>query len=86
VPRERLWDEVTDLADTLKSKNPAVLRMAKEAYKYLRDMNWEEAGAFLSAKSAQLDALSGKSWKSGVEQFKRGDYRPGLGNYSWKGD
>ena len=84
VPRARLWDEVHELADTLKAKNPVVLRAAKEAYKYLRDMNWEEAGAFLTAKSAQLDALSGKSWKSGVEQFKGKQYRPGLGQYEWR--
>ena len=86
VPRERLWDEVNDLADTLRGKNPVVLRAAKEAYKYLRDMNWEEAGAWLSAKSAQLDALSGKTWKTGVEQFKRKDYRPGLGQYNWQAE
>ncbi len=85
VPRARLWDEVSDLANTLKAKNPIVLRAAKEAYKYMRDMNWEEAGAWLAAKSKELDALSGKTWKTGVEQFKRKDYRPGLGHYDWKG-
>jgi feruloyl-CoA hydratase/lyase len=84
VPHDRLWDEVNELADTLKEKNPIVLRMAKEAYKYGRDMNWEEAGAWLTAKSQALDAMSGATWKKGVEQFKAGKYRPGLGNYEWK--
>jgi trans-feruloyl-CoA hydratase/vanillin synthase len=86
VPRDRLWDEVNELADCLKAKNPAVLRAAKEAYKYIRDMNWEEAGAWLSAKSKELDLVAGKTWKTGVEQFKAHEYRPGLGHYDWKKD
>lgn len=86
VPHEQLWPEVEDLANTLKGKNPVVLRAAKEAYKYMRDMNWEEAGAWLAAKSRELDALSGKTWKTGVEQFKRKEYRPGLGQYEWNAE
>lgn len=84
VPHDRLWAEVEDLANTLKEKNPLVLRAAKEAYKYIRDMNWEEAGAWLTAKTRELDFASGQSWKKGVEQFKEGKYRPGLGTYEWK--
>ena len=84
VPRDRLWAEVEDLANTLKGKNPIVLRAAKEAYRYIRDMNWEEAGAWLTAKSKELDAASGQSWKKGVEQFKGHKYRPGLGTYEWE--
>lgn len=84
VPADRFRAEVQDLADTLKAKNPAVLRAAKEAYKYMRDMNWEEAGAWLSAKSKELDYATGKTWKTGVEQFKSKKYRPGLGQYDWQ--
>lgn len=84
VPPERLWDEVNDLATTLKGKNPAVLRAAKEAYLHVRNMDWEDAGAWLSAKSKELDSLTGKTWKKGVEQFKSGKYRPGLGQYDWR--
>jgi trans-feruloyl-CoA hydratase/vanillin synthase len=84
VPRDRLWAEVEDLANTLKAKNPIVLRAAKEAYRFSGDMNWEEAGAWLSSKSKELDYLSGKTWKKGVEQFKGKQYRPGLGQYDWK--
>jgi trans-feruloyl-CoA hydratase/vanillin synthase len=84
VPRDRLWAEVEDLANTLKAKNPIVLRAAKEAYRFSGDMNWEEAGAWLSSKSKELDYLSGKTWKKGVEQFKGKQYPPGLGQYDWK--
>lgn len=84
VPHDKLWDEVNDLAECLKGKNPIVLREAKEAYRYISDMNWEEAGAWLSAKSKELDYLTGQTWKKGVEQFKSKQYRPGLGQYDWK--
>jgi feruloyl-CoA hydratase/lyase len=84
VPHDRLWPEVNELADVLKGKNPAVLRAAKEAYRYITDMNWEEAGAWLSAKSKELDYATGKTWKTGVEQFKAKKYQPGLGQYDWK--
>jgi feruloyl-CoA hydratase/lyase len=84
VPRERLMAEVDDLANTLIEKNPAVLKASKEAYRYIGDMNWEEAGAWLEAKSKELDAATGKTWKKGVEQFRAKKYRPGLGHYDWK--
>ncbi len=84
VPDDQLWPTVNELADTLKGKNPEVLKAAKEAYKYVRDMNWEQAGAFLTARSQALDAASGKTWKKGVEQFKGKQYRPGLGQYDWE--
>jgi trans-feruloyl-CoA hydratase/vanillin synthase len=84
VPRERLRDEVAGLAAELAAKNPVVLREAKEAYRYGGAMDYEVAGAWLSAKSHELDLLSGKTWKKGVEQFKSHRFRPGLGDYDWK--
>ena len=86
VPHDKLWDEVNELAECLKAKNPAVLKAAKEAYRYIGDMNWEEAGAWLYSKSKELDGATGKTWKTGVEQFKSKQYRPGLGQYDWKKD
>jgi trans-feruloyl-CoA hydratase/vanillin synthase len=83
VPHDKLWDEVNELADCLKGKNPAVLKAAKEAYRFIGDMNWEEAGAWLYSKSKELDGATGKTWKTGVEQFKAKQYRPGLGQYDW---
>ena len=51
--------------------------------KYGKNFNYEEAYAWATAKSAQLDFLAGKTWKKGVEQFKSKDMRPGLGTYKW---
>jgi trans-feruloyl-CoA hydratase/vanillin synthase len=75
---------VNELANELKSKNPHVLRAAKEAFKYSADMNWEECGNYFNAKSKELDLLTGTAWKKGVDQFKKKEYRPGLGGYDWK--
>ncbi len=83
VLRAKLMDEVYELAKDLKDKHPEVLRMAKETYKCGKDFNYEEAYAWATAKSAQLDFLAGKTWKKGVKQCKSKDMRPGLGTYKW---
>lgn len=83
VPRAKLMEEVYGLADELKEKHPEVLRLAKETYKYGKGFNFEESYAWTTAKSAQLDYVSGKSWKKGVTQFKSHKMRPGLDTYKW---
>lgn len=84
VPSARLFEEVREIAEGLAGKNPLVLRAAKDAYRYGVDMNYEAAGAWLTAKSNELNYLSGETWEIGVEQFKKGDFRPGLGDYEWQ--
>lgn len=83
VPRSRLMKEVYDLASELKAKHPEVLRIAKETYKYGKRFNYEEGYAWATAKSAELDYVAGKTWKKGVDQFKKGKMRPGLNSYKW---
>ncbi|MFQ5539337.1 MAG: p-hydroxycinnamoyl CoA hydratase/lyase [Candidatus Binatia bacterium] len=83
VPRARLMEEVYGLADELKLKHPEVLRLAKETYKYGKKFSYEEAYAWATAKSQQLDFIAGKTWKKGVEQFKKREIRPGLNTYKW---
>lgn len=83
VPKEKLMDEVMSIAGELAKKNPIVLKEAKEAYRYGIAMDYEAAGAWLTAKSNELNYISGDTWKKGVEQFKSGEFRPGLGNYRW---
>lgn len=84
VPQEELMSKVDEIAGMLKEKNPRVLQSTKEALLHVEDMNWEAAGAWLTAKSNELDYLSGETWKKGVEQFKAHKFRPGLGDYDWK--
>ncbi|MBI2987452.1 MAG: p-hydroxycinnamoyl CoA hydratase/lyase [Deltaproteobacteria bacterium] len=83
VPREKLMGEVYALADELKAKHPEVLRIAKEAYKYGKRFNYEEAYAFSTAKTRELDYVAGKTWKQGFTQFKKREMKPGLGTYKW---
>ena len=86
VPRARLMDEVYALADELKAKHHEVLRIAKEAYKYGKRFNYEEAYAWATAKTRELDYMAGKTWKKGVSLFKKREMRPGLDSYKWDKD
>jgi trans-feruloyl-CoA hydratase/vanillin synthase len=83
VPAERLKPRTEELARVLMSKNPTVLRQAKIALKYARDMTWDEAAEYLAAKSDQTafqDPERGR--EQGMKQFlDEKSYRPGLGGY-----
>ena len=83
VPGERLKARTTELARVLLGKNPTVLRQAKIALKYARDMSWDEAAEYLAAKSDQTifqDPERGR--EQGMKQFlDEKSYRPGLGGY-----
>ena len=84
VPRERLRDEVEQLARELLEKNPVVLRAAKLGFKHCRDMSWDDASDYLYAKLEQsqfVDRERGR--EEGLTQFldeKR--IKPGLQTYS----
>lgn len=80
VPRSELRAAVDAVAAKLKAKNPTVVSAAKEAYKHVESMSYEQAGAWLNAMSLALDHRSGTAWKTGVEKFKGGEFKPGLGS------
>jgi trans-feruloyl-CoA hydratase/vanillin synthase len=83
VPADRLRARTAELARVLMTKNPSVLRQAKIAVKYARDMSWDEAAEYLAAKSDQTifqDPERGR--EQGMKQFlDEKAYRPGLGGY-----
>ncbi len=83
VPRAELRDAVRQLAETLKTKNPVVLRAAKVGFKHAREMPWDKAEDYLYAKLEQsqfLDQENGR--QSGLSEFLDAKaYRPGLGAY-----
>jgi trans-feruloyl-CoA hydratase/vanillin synthase len=83
VPRAHLRDAVRRLAETLKAKNPVVLRAAKVGFKHAREMPWDQAEDYLYAKLEQsqfLDKENGR--ESGLAEFlDTKAYRPGLGAY-----
>ena len=83
VPAAQLRDEVSKLAETLKAKNPVVLRAAKIGFKMAREMPWELAEDYLYAKLEQsqfLDSEGGR--EAGLNQFlDKKSFRPGLSTY-----
>ncbi|MFV3075352.1 p-hydroxycinnamoyl CoA hydratase/lyase [Niveispirillum fermenti] len=84
VPKERLRQRTTELARTLLGKNPTVLRQAKLAYKYSREMNWEQASEYLTAKVDQTNFVDPERGKEqGLKQFlDEKTFRPGMGTYT----
>ena len=83
VPHDQLMDETRKLAKVLLEKNPTVLRATKIAYKFIREMTWEESAEYLTAK---LDQTTFVDPEKGREKGMKGflddkNYKPGLGNY-----
>lgn len=87
VPTAQLRTEVIKLAETLKAKNPVVLRAAKIGFKLAREMPWDLAEDYLYAKLEQsqfLDEESGR--EAGLNQFlDQKSFRPGLSTYQRDG-
>lgn len=84
VPKDRLRARTTEIARTLLGKNPTVLRQAKLAYKYAREMNWEQASEYLTAKVDQTNFVDPEKGKEqGLKQFlDEKTFRPGMGAYN----
>ena len=83
VPHDQLVEETRKLAKVLLEKNPTVLRATKIAYKFIREMTWEESAEYLTAK---LDQTTMVDPERGREKGLAGflddkSFKPGLGNY-----
>jgi feruloyl-CoA hydratase/lyase len=81
VPRARLRERTTALAQTLIGKNPHTLRACKEAVRGSVGMPFELAFDYLGAKSMQLRLIDDEGGRTqGLTQFlDEKSYRPGLG-------
>ena len=81
VPKAKLKERTTELANMLKSKNPHALRACKEAIRACTNIPWESSGDYLAAKSTQLRFVDGENGRTqGLTQFlDEKSYRPGLG-------
>lgn len=84
VPADQLMERTRELAKVLLEKNPLVLRNTKLSYRYIQEMNWEEAGEYLMAKGDQTTFMDPEKGRSqGIKQFLDDKtYKPGLGAYS----
>jgi len=83
VPADKLRERTVEIARVLLEKNPTVLRQARMAYKYVREMTWEESAEYLTAKADQTTFVDPeKGREKGLSQFLDSKtYRPGHGAY-----
>jgi len=87
VPADKLRERTVEIARVLLEKNPTVLRQARMAYKYVREMTWEESAEYLTAKADQTTFVDPeKGREKGLSQFlDTKTYRPGHGAYKREG-
>ena len=79
VPRERLMDEVYDIARVLREKDPIALRETKETYKISMQMDFEQAYSYATAKANENNLFQGRGgMHEGLGQFISGKFKPGL--------
>lgn len=79
---KELWTEVRRISDSLSAKQPAALQYTKELVRYSRRMDYQQAFDYAIAKVGQLTARTQGEWLyQGIERFKHGEFRPGLGHY-----
>jgi len=70
VPLEKLEDAVTDLAERLMKKSPAVLRATKQAIRHCRTMDVAQSYEYLAAKGQAIKAADKEdSYNTGLRQF-----------------
>jgi trans-feruloyl-CoA hydratase/vanillin synthase len=86
VPAAQLEAETMKVAAELVTKDPIALRCVKEAYRYSLEMPWEAAMGLSSAKESEVAYLQNDAWKkTGIGDFLKGKYKPGLGGPSRDG-
>lgn len=82
VPLARLETEVMTLAKEIAGKDPAALKATKDAYRHSLDMGWEAALNYSTAKENELFLMQEGGWlNSGIADFMKGLYKPGLGGH-----
>jgi feruloyl-CoA hydratase/lyase len=70
VPLEKLEDAVSDLAERLMKKSPAVLRATKQAIRQVRTMDVPQAYDYLAAKGQAIKVADKEdSYNTGLRQF-----------------
>ncbi len=70
VPLNKLEDAVTDLAERLMKKSPAVLRATKQAIRHCRTMDVAQSYEYLAAKGQAIRAADKEdSYNTGLRQF-----------------
>ena len=70
VPPKKLEDAVTELAEKLMKKSPAVLRATKQAIRHCRTMDVAQSYEYLAAKGQAIKTADKEdSYNTGLRQF-----------------
>jgi trans-feruloyl-CoA hydratase/vanillin synthase len=79
VPLARLEAETMAVARELAAKDPAALRGCKDGYRFSLEMSWEASMSYTSAKENEVFVAQKGAWvESGIGDFVKGKYKPGL--------
>jgi trans-feruloyl-CoA hydratase/vanillin synthase len=81
VPRAQLKSRVRELCDVLLSKDPDVLKAAKDCFKRVRDLPLDVAEDYITSKLEQMFHITGMHARNeGMKQFLVDKtVKPGLG-------
>jgi trans-feruloyl-CoA hydratase/vanillin synthase len=80
VPRAQLRQRVRELCDLLLSKDPDVLKAAKDTFKRVRDLPLDVSEDYITSKLEQMFHINGMQARNeGMKQFLEDKkIRPGL--------
>jgi len=82
VPRAKLEERVTELANTLLAKNWVTLKAAKDAVRRVKEMTYDNAEDFLVRAQEAANSYDDDGRKEGIKQFiDDKTFKPGLGTY-----
>jgi trans-feruloyl-CoA hydratase/vanillin synthase len=82
VPRAKLEERVTELANTLLAKNWVTLKAAKDAVLRVKEMTYDNAEDFLVRAQEAANSYDDDGRKEGIKQFiDDKTFKPGLGTY-----
>jgi len=79
VPLAQLELETMKLAREIAAKDPAALRACKDGFRFSLEMSWEASISYTAAKEEEVAMAQNGEWlKSGIGDFVKGQYKPGL--------
>ncbi len=82
VPLARLEQETMALAREIAQKDPAALKACKDGYRFSLEMTWEASMSYTTAKENEVFVAQKGGWlESGIGDFVKGKYKPGLGGH-----
>ena len=82
LPLGALKGRVSQVAQTLLSKNPVALKATKDAIRRVREMTYDNAEDYLIRAQEAANSFDNESRKEGIKQFiDDKSYKPGLGAY-----